>query len=252
VTPVPLMLALLAAAAVFLWPPARGVGAAALLASRSRQVAAGRGREPRLRDRVRWGAPSDPAAAAEDLATLLEVLVPPLQAGVATAEAVRIGAGALRGRASVGALAGDLVTATARGLPVGPVWQASRSSPTGRRTTDVSAQRFVAQAWLLSEQTGVPLAVALAAAARALRTQQAAARALAAATAGARASMTLLALMPASGPVIGLLFGFTPADLYAASPAATAALLVGVLLGAAGWAWSRAILRRAVQHETVS
>ena len=52
VTPVPLMLALLAAAAVFLWPPARGVGAAALLASRSRHVAAGRGREPRLRDRV--------------------------------------------------------------------------------------------------------------------------------------------------------------------------------------------------------
>ena len=64
--------------------------------------------------------------------------------------------------------------------------------------------------------------------------------------------MTLLALMPASGPVIGLLFGFTPPTCMPLAPAATAALLVGVLLGAAGWAWSRAILRRAVQHETVS
>ena len=76
-------------------------------------------REPRLRDRVRWGARSDPATAAEDLATLLEVLVPPLQAGVATAEAVRIGAGALRGPGIGRCAAGDLVTAT-RGLPVGP------------------------------------------------------------------------------------------------------------------------------------
>ena len=63
--------------------------------------------------------------------------------------------------------------------------------------------------------------------------------------------MTLLALMPASGPVIGLLFGFTPPTCMPLAPP-PAALLVGVLLGAAGWAWSRAILRRAVQHETVS
>ena len=63
--------------------------------------------------------------------------------------------------------------------------------------------------------------------------------------------MTLLALMPASGPVIGLLFGFTPPTCMPLARRRSGAP-VGVLLGAAGWAWSRAILRRAVQHETVS
>jgi tight adherence protein B len=251
VTSAALVPALLAAAAVVLWPGVRRAGAVLVLGSRGRGSAVGPA-EPRIRDRVRRRGRSDPAAADEDLATLLEVLVPPLLAGVATAEAVRIGAGALRGRAGVAGLADDLATAAARGVPLGTVWQSARSSLAVEATAGGSAQSFVAQAWLLSERTGVPLAVALAAAARALRTRQAAARALTAATAGAKASMTLLALMPACGPVVGLLFGFTPADLYAASPAATAALAVGVLLGVAGWAWSRAILRRAVRHETAS
>jgi tight adherence protein B len=251
VTSAALGLALLAATAVLLWPGARHAGVGLVLGAPTRGRAAGPG-EPRLRDRVRRRGRSSPAAADEDLATLLEVLVPPLQAGVATAEAVRIGAGALRGRAGVAALVDGLVTAAARGLPLGTVWQGARSSPVVGGTAGRSALSFVAQAWLLSERTGVPLAVALAAAARAVRTRQAAVQALAAATAGARASMTLLALMPTCGPVVGLLFGFTPADLYAASPAAAGALGVGVLLGAAGWSWSRAILRRAVEYEAVS
>ncbi len=64
--------------------------------------------------------------------------------------------------------------------------------------------------------------------------------------------MVLLALLPATGPAIGLLFGLTPLDLYGRSPVATASLLAGTVLGLCGLLWSRSILRRAVRPEVVS
>jgi tight adherence protein B len=182
----------------------------------------------------------------DDLADLVEVLVPPLQAGVATAEAVRTAASALGERPALGQLTRALATAASQGLPLGPVWA---DEPT---RAPQPVQRFLARAWSLSEEAGVPLSVSLTAAGRVLRSRQAAERALAAATAGARASMTLLALLPVSGPAIGLLFGLTPIDLYAGSRAAAGSLAFGVVLGCTGWVWSRSILLRALQPEVVS
>ena len=111
-------------------------------------------------------------------------------------------------------------------------------------------QRFLARAWSLSEETGVPLAVSLTAAA-VLRTWQAAEQALAhvrrracvdgapCAPAGEwpchRVPVRPLSDRPVSG-----------------SPAAAGSLALGVLLGLAGWVWSRAILRRALQAEVLS
>lgn len=196
--------------------------------------------------RARWEARRRQAGAADDLADLVEVLVPPLQSGLATAEAVRAAASALDERPGLAQLTGALASAAAQGLPLGPVWAGQRVG------APPQVQLFLARAWSLSEETGVPLSVSLTAAGRVLRSRQTAERSLAAATAGARASMTLLALLPASGPAIGLLFGLTPMDLYARSPAAAGSLAVGVALGCAGWAWSRTILRRALQPEAVS
>lgn len=240
--------AALAALAVLVWPARRSRrhlrptgphGPSGSLGPRSRWVVGGW-------DAPGWRHRQRQSLALDDLADLVDVLVPPLQAGVATAEAVRTASRAMCDRPALSRLTRALASAATQGLPLGPVWgeEAARG--------DHPVQRFLARAWSLSEETGVPLAVSLTAAGRVLRTRQAAEQALAAASAGARASMALLALLPASGPAIGLLFGLSPIDLYAGSPAAAGSLAIGVLLGLAGWVWSRAILRRALQPEVLS
>jgi tight adherence protein B len=150
------------------------------------------------------------------------------------------------GGSRLDSLVGDLSAAASAGRSLADVWHAAASAS---RSPDL---QFVAHAWRLSEQTGVPLSVALATAARSVRARQAAERALDAATAGARASMGLLALLPASGPVIGLLFGLTPVDLYGRSTVSALCLLAGGALGVTGWLWSRAILRRALRPGAVA
>lgn len=185
----------------------------------------------------------------DGLADLVELLVPPLRAGAAPHEALRIATLVVGDRAGLSGLTQALRSAAEEGRPLAEAW-AGESAPSGRpprRELD-----FLARAWTLSEETGVPLAEALATAARVMRARQAAERSLAAATAGARASMVLLALLPAAGPAIGLLFGFSPLGLYTGSPAAAASVVTGVLLGLAGLAWSRSILRRAVRPQVVS
>ena len=244
------MLAVLAAASVLLWPgwrattalawpdrrshPASGLAAArpAGLLARAGLVVAGRRASP-------------PRPGIDELAELVEVLVPPLRSGASTATAVELAAHALA-PTGLGALSAELLRSARAGEPLAEVWaRAARRSG----SDDV---RFLARAWALSEETGVPLAAALATVARNLRARQSALRALAAATAGARASMVLLALLPATGPGIGLLFGLTPMDLYGRSPVAAAFLLAGTVLGVCGLLWSRAILRRAVRPAVVS
>jgi tight adherence protein B len=245
------MLALLAAAAVLLWPgrrdtaavvwphrephPTSGVAAGLPggLLARARRALAG-GRASRTRPRI------------DDLAELVEVLVPALRSGASTATAVELAAHALAPAGSLGALPAELLRSARAGESLAEVW----ARAAGGSASD--EMRFLARAWALSEDTGVPLAAALATVARSLRTRQSALAALAAATAGARASMVLLALLPATGPAIGLLFGLTPLDLYGRSPVAAAALLAGTVLGLCGLLWSRSILRRAVRPEVVS
>ena len=244
------LLVVLAVTAVLVWPPTRGAVALTATASASGQRSV-RGWSASLGRRAlrRGGGGHSPEA----LADLLEVVVPALRAGASEAAAVEMAGRALgsdraRGRSFGDPLQGlvdDLSRAAREGRPLATVWSRAASS------LEVPGVGFVARAWALSEETGVPLSLALATAARSLRAQGAAARALSASTAGARASMVLLALLPATGPVIGLLFGLTPVDLYLASPAGSLCLAVGALLGAAGWLWSRAIVSRALRPSPV-
>lgn len=181
----------------------------------------------------------------DELADLLEVMVPALRAGASVPAAVGLAGRAVARDGHLHGVVERLMRAADRGEGLPAVWADAAAS------SDTPGLDFVARAWALSEQTGTPLSVALATAARSLRAQRAAARALAASTAGARASMALLALLPATGPAIGLLFGLSPLDLYATSTASTLSLLVGAVLGTAGWLWSRDILTRALRPATI-
>lgn len=209
----------------------------------------GDARSRTLLSRARGGLAGRQASSAEGLADLVELLVPSLRAGAAPHEALRIATLVVGDRAGLSGLTQALRSAAEAGGPLGEAWagESAQSGRLPRRELD-----FLARAWTLSEQTGVPLAEALATAARVMRARQAAERSLAAATAGARASMAVLALLPAAGPAIGLLFGFSPLGLYTGSPAAAASVFTGVLLGLAGLAWSRSILRRAIRPQVVS
>lgn len=253
------LLALAASVAVLLWP-SRPAAMMTAGARRSLGLDGARadGNNTGWRtwlERLRLGAPSGRRRAGgglDELADLLEVLVPPLRAGTSVGAAVEVagravGAGEpFGGTNRLGGLVGDLSAAASAGRSLAEVWNDAASAS---RSPDL---QFVARSWTLSEQTGVPLSVALATAARSVRARQAAERALDAATAGARASMGLLALLPASGPVIGLLFGLTPVDLYGRSTVSALCLLAGGALGVTGWLWSRAILRRALRPGAVT
>ncbi|MDF2090898.1 hypothetical protein P0Y31_00940 [Knoellia sp. 3-2P3] len=253
------LLVLAASVAVLLWPSRP----AALLSTAARRSlgldgARADGCPTGVRtwlERLRLGAPFGrrrAGAGLDELADLLEVLGPPLRAGTSVGAAVEVAGRAMAagdlsaGGSRLGSLVGDLSAAASAGRSLAEVWNDAASAA---RSADL---QFVARSWTLSEQTGVPLSVALATAARSVRARQAAEQALAAATAGARASMGLLALLPASGPVVGLLFGLTPVDLYGRSTGSALCLLAGGALGVTGWLWSRTILRRALRPGAVA
>ena len=238
----PGLLVVLVVVAVLVWPShrsggpwsGRSSGPVAGSAAGALEVAVARLRRGRT-----GGDGRDDGAFAE----LLELMVPALRAGATEAAAVEMAAEAV-GPGPLGALVDELGRAARTGGSVATVW--ARTA-----TTWPSAEvGFVARAWSLSEQAGVPLSVALTVASRSLRARQAAASALSASTAGARASMVLLALLPASGPAIGLLFGLGPSELYGTTAGALCAS-VGVVLAGAGWLWSRAIMRRALRPSAV-
>jgi tight adherence protein B len=145
----------------------------------------------------------------------------------------------LRVDSVLGPLVDDLSEAAARGDPLAGVWLWQAQA---HRSPDLA---FVGRAWGLSELTGAPLADALACGEQVLRARSRGRERLAAAAAGPRASMAVLCLLPASGPVVGMLVGVDPATLYFSSPVATASLVLGIGLGLGAWLWSRRILRGA-------
>lgn len=246
------LLVVLAVLAVLVCPPrpAAGLMAPADRRRGGRRVAhGGDARVRTLLSRARGRLAGRQTSPSDGLADLVELLVPPLRAGAAPHEALRIATLVVGDRAGLSGLTQALRSAAEEGRPLAEAW-AGASAHSGRLPQ--RELMFLARAWTLSEETGVPLAEALATAARVMRARQAGERSLAAATAGARASMALLALLPAAGPAIGLLFGFSPLGLYTGSPAAAASVVIGVLLGLAGSAWSRSILRRAMRAQVVS
>lgn len=185
-----------------------------------------------------------PAEAGSGTAELAEALVPCLAAGLPPASALRIAAWAIAPGSTAAAGARAAAEDAARGLPVG---KRLHEAAVQARDDDLD---HLARAWQLSESLGAPLGDAVATSARAVRERQAVSRKLGAATAGAHASMGVLALLPVVGPLAGLLLGVSPVQLFASRVSAVSAVL-GMALAASGWAWARALVRRAARPRSL-
>lgn len=143
--------------------------------------------------------------------------------------------------ASVRLLVTELVEATGRGESVAAVW-----SGWAARTSSPSLA-LVASAWQLTESTGAPLALAVERATRGLLDARSRRGRVAVAVAGPRASVTVLTLLPLTGPLVGLACGIDPLTLYLGSPLTVASLGLGLALVGAGRVWCTRMIRTAVR-----
>ncbi len=197
----------------------------------------GRWRRPEgLRIRGGLGGRGRDGREVAEILTLLDALVPALRAGLAPADALRaVSPPDAAGPPAAGLLV-DLLTAADRGAPLAPVW-AGWADRTG--SSDVA---LVASAWALCERLGAPLAATVTTVATVVRRRLEVQRRTAAALAGPRASMTVLSALPAVGPLLALVMGLSPVELYA-SAAGAAALGMGLVLLLLGRWWGSRLVR---------
>jgi len=146
-----------------------------------------------------------------------------------------------RPTADIDRLVGSLLDASDRAEPTSPVWAewAARSAS--------PELALVAAAWRLSETTGAPLVSAVDRAVGGLLDARTRRGKVAVAVAGPRATVTVLTLLPLTGPLFGLACGIDPATLYLESPIATVSVVAGLLLVWAGRVWCSRMVRRAVR-----
>ena len=248
-----LAVALLAVAAVLVWPPVNSAhlvwprDGAGATSGGARREAGGPGWRPSgwpgLRRRQR--AADDSA----DLLALVEAVLPALEAGMAPGAALRLAADATstgRPPGPTAALAHRLATLSADGLPIGPLWaQAATTSPSREL-------RLLAQAWSLTEDLGAPLAEAVRTTAGLLRARLRAERRIAGAVAGARATMNVLTALPLGGPFLALTLGVAPSELYAGSPLTGGCLAAGGVLVLAGRSWVARMVRAVTRGPVLS
>ena len=183
----------------------------------------------------------------DSMAPALAMGLPPSRALALATEAtatdpLRTGAapGRRRGVTELDRLTGSLTAAADRGAALAGVWvEWARLT----RSPEIS---FVASAWALSERHGAPLAVAVERAAAGLREARARQRKVRVAVAGPRATVTVLTVLPLTGPAFGLACGIDPATLYLGSPLAAVSAALGVGLIVVGRLWCRRMIRRAV------
>ena len=143
--------------------------------------------------------------------------------------------------ADIERLVGSLLDASDRAEPTSPVW----AEWAARRASAELA--LVAAAWRLSETTGAPLASAVDRAVGGLLDARTRRGKVAVAVAGPRATVTVLTLLPLTGPLFGLACGIDPATLYLRSPIATVSVVAGVLLVWVGRVWCSRMVRLAVR-----
>jgi tight adherence protein B len=229
-------------AAVTLWPVAGDRRPSHALEARGGVDGGSAVRRLSLRLRLRrphgWRGRARRAAFEGALAELVAVLAAPLRAGVVPAAALAAAESNLVDNPALARLVRELVEATLSGGSAAEVWLRHADA---HGSTDL---RFVGQAWALSERAGAPLADALDSCEEVLRARERGRARVASAAAGPRASMAVLCLLPASGPLVGAAVGIGPASLYFSTPAATGSLVLGLVLAAGAWWWSRRILAR--------
>lgn len=156
------------------------------------------------------------------------------------ASALRIAAEARSGAGPpdpTAALAGAMASAAADGATLGPLWREAAESAG-------SAELLVlAQAWSLTEDLGAPLAQAVRTTIGMLEARLAQERRLAAAVAGAKATVNLLTVLPIGGPLLALVLGIGPVELYAGSRLSLGSLVLGLCLAGIGRWWVRRMVR---------
>jgi len=102
---------------------------------------------------------------------------------------------------------------------------------------------MLAQAWSLTEDMGAPLAQGVRTTAGLLEARIAHERRLVAALAGARATVNLLTVLPIGGPLVALVLGIGPGELYGGSRLTQGSLMLGLSLAGIGRWWVRRMVR---------
>lgn len=211
-----------------------GVSSSWLPAGRLQRAPAGERASRRLRRRPAAGITS------QDLLGLLEAIAPALDAGMAPGSALWIAAEARSGTGHpdpLAVLAGDIASAAAEGARLGPLWREAADS------AGSAELRLLSQAWSLTEDMGVPLAQAVRTTVDLLEARIAHERRLAGAVAGARATVNVLTVLPIGGPLLALVLGIGPSELYAGSRMTQISLATGLLLAGIGRWWVRRMVR---------
>jgi tight adherence protein B len=249
---VSLVVAILIAAGALLWPGGFGRRRLAILpGAPSAGAPAMRSMPEAVGVWVRRCLPRRPVAAvdAQDLLSLLAAIAPALEAGMAPASALEIAAEArsCSGRPDLlAALASDIASAAARGEAIGPLWRAAADSAGSAELL------LLSQAWSLTEDLGVPLAQAVRTSSGLLEARIAHERQLAGSVAGARATVNVLTVLPLGGPLLGMVLGIGPAELYAGSPLTQASLVLGLSLAGLGRWWVRRMVRAVARGPVIA
>lgn len=183
---------------------------------------------------IRW----DP----ESLGDTLDVVAAGLSAGLPPASALRLARDSTAwGRTETARL--ERVEACLQaGVPTASAWLLASDEGAA-----ADAFHTVGGVWDLALRTGGPLADAIRSLADHLREEARLRGRLEALAAAPRASARLLTLLPLVGPALAVLIGAHPRDLYLSSPVAGASALVGLVLTAVGWRWSRAMVAQAAR-----
>lgn len=159
---------------------------------------------------------------------------------MAPASALRVAADARSGSGRpdpLAAWAGGMASAAADGATLGSLWREAADSAGSAELL------LLAQAWSLTEEMGAPLAQAVRTTAGLLEARVAHERRLTTAVAGARATVNLLTVLPIGGPLLALVLGIGPGELYGGSPLAQGGLVLGLCLAATGRWWVRRMVR---------
>lgn len=247
-----LVMALLAGAGTLLWPQRSDRQHLAVLArASSALVPVPRPVASMAWERARRYLPGGRAArvSSPDLLGLLEAIAPALEAGISPASALHIVADARSGsghRDPVTELAGEMASAAATGAMLGPAWRRAADS------TGSPELLQLAHAWSLSEDMGVPLAQAVRTTAGLLEARIAHERRLAGAVAGARATVNLLTVLPVGGPLLAVVLGIGPAQLYGGSRLTQASLVLGLCLAGIGRWWVQRMIRAVARGPVIT
>lgn len=246
-----LAVGLLAAMGVLIWPQRFGGRRLSILPRSSPLLLASGSVQGSARKRTRhwWPGRGVAGLSAPDVLALLEAIAPALEAGLAPASALRIAADARSapGRLDpLGALAAAMAAAAADGALLAPLWREAGEAAGSAELL------LLAQAWSLTEDMGAPLAQAVRTTAGLLEARIAHERRLASAVAGAKATVNLLTVLPFGGPLMALVLGIGPRELYAGSRLTQVSLVLGLCLAGVGRWWVHRMVRAVARGPVIA